>query len=85
MPEPKEGTVSVGDVARQAIHRLEVTTARLIVGIERRDQTIAQTQDQLRELLSHCEAQAQHSGSAVDESAYNDVAGKLRGILDGEQ
>lgn len=85
MPEPKEGTVTVGDVSRQAIQRLELTTARLIVGIERRDLTIANMGERMRQLLSYCEGQAQHCGSAVDESAYGDIADKLRGMLDGEQ
>jgi alkaline phosphatase len=77
--------VSTADVSRSAINRLEARVETLQVGIERRDLTINRLQDQARELLSYCESQAQHCGSAVDETAYGDVAGKLRGILDGEQ
>lgn len=63
--------VTVDQVAQQAIERLQGR--------------INELEEAARELLSYCEGQAQHSGSAVDESAYGDVAGKLRAILDGEQ
>lgn len=48
-------------------------------------QRLTTREDELRELLSYFEAQAQHSGYALEESAYTDAAGKLRAILDGEK
>jgi hypothetical protein len=44
-----------------------------------------ETTDELRHLLSYCEDQAQHIGSVVGQEAYDDVADKLREILDGER
>ena len=81
MPEQ----VTVGQVAQRAIGRLQgrIETLTAIMGEVFR--ISADLQDQLRQLVSYCEDQAQHSGSAVDESAYTDVASKLRAILDGEQ
>lgn len=63
--------VTVGQVAQQAIERLQGR--------------INELEEAARELLSYCEGQAQHSGSAVDESAYDDISRKLRDLLDGEQ
>ena len=77
--------VTVGQVAEQAINRLQSRVDTLQAGIERRDLTIANLEERMRTLLSYCQQQAQHCGSAVDETAYGDVAGKLRGMLDGEQ
>lgn len=77
--------VTVGQVAQQAINRLQSRIDTLGAGIERRDLTIARQEDQMRQLLSYCEDQAQHSGYALEESAYRDIAGKLRQLLDGEQ
>jgi hypothetical protein len=79
-----EENVTVGDVSRQAIERISGQVKSLTATMNEAARISADLQDQFRELLSYCEAQAQHSGSAVDESAYNDVAGKLRAILDGE-
>lgn len=76
--------VSTADVSRSAINRLEARIDKLQAGVERRDLTISRHQDQLREALSYCESQAQHAGYALEESAYRDVAEKLRAILDGE-
>jgi hypothetical protein len=77
--------VTVGQVAEQAINRLQSRIDTLQAGIERRDLTIVRQQEQMRELLSYCRSQAQHSGYALEESAYEDIAGKMRGMLDGEQ
>lgn len=79
-----EVKVTVGQVAERAINRLQSRIDTLEAGIERRDLTITRQEDQMRQLLSYCQGQAQHSGSATDESAYDDVAAKLRSILDGE-
>jgi hypothetical protein len=59
--------VSTSDVARQVITRM--SEAAII------------REHQLHELLSYLDGQAQHAGSAVDESAYRDAADKLREVL----
>jgi hypothetical protein len=84
MPEPKEGTVSVGQVTQQVIERLQGRAASVTAAMSEASRISTDLQDQLRQLLSYCEDQAQHSGYALEESAYRDVADKLRAILDGE-
>lgn len=81
MPEQ----VTVGQVAQQAIGRLQARIVALQSALAEVRTQSAHVQDTFRQLLSYCEDQAQHSGSAVDESAYSDIAGKLRQLLDGEQ
>ena len=80
MPE----NVTVGQVAQQAIDRLQGKYDQLQASLAEISTVSASLQDQLRELLSYCEGQAQHSGYALEESAYLDVAQKLRHLLDGE-
>lgn len=75
MPEARK--VTTGQVAQQAIERLGRQVREIVKKERQRDEA-------LRQLLSYCEDQAQHSGYALEESAYDDVAQKLRGILDGE-
>lgn len=77
--------LTTGQVAEQAIERLQSRIDTLTTGVERRDLTIANLEERMRTLLSYCTEQAQHSGYALEESAYEDIAGKLRGLLDGEQ
>lgn len=76
--------VTVGQVAQRAIDRLQARIDTLEAGVERRDLTINRQTEQLRQVLSYCEDQAQHAGYALEESAYRDAAEKLRAILDGE-
>lgn len=44
----------------------------------------AATQDAFRELLSYCEGMRDGNESGDAREAYDDVASKLRGMLDGE-
>lgn len=70
--------VTIGQVAQQAIERLTAQGKTLASTLAEVSRISTDLQDQLRELLSYCESQA------LEESAYRDVASKLRGILDGE-
>jgi len=76
--------VTVDRVAQQAIERLQGRFDSLQQHLVDVQQASAQLQEQFRQLLSYCEDQAQHSGYALEESAYLDIAGKLRQLLDGE-
>ncbi|HJT93201.1 MAG TPA: hypothetical protein VJ777_14910 [Mycobacterium sp.] len=76
--------VSTHDVARMALRRLEHRTNDLASAMSDLQAATATANDELRELLSYCESQAQHSGYALEESGYADIAKRLRGILDGE-
>ena len=84
MPEPE--TVSVGDVSRQAIERLQGRVASITQTMGEVSRISADLQDQMRQLLSYCESQDPGPGfKRTDaELAYSDVADKLRNILDGE-
>lgn len=84
MAETPKMAVSVGQVAEMAIGRLQGKYDALQAALAEIAQASAQLQEEFRYLLSYCEEQAQHSGYALEESAYRDVADKLRTLLDGE-
>lgn len=88
MPEQ----VTVGQVAQQAIGRLQgrIETLTAIMGDVSR--ISADLQDQLRQLVSYCEGQAADADDSMGyyerqyaRPVYGEIAEKLRAILDGEQ
>lgn len=83
MPENIE--VAVGDVARQAIERLQDRFKTLQLTMGEISRVSADLQDQLRELLSYCESRNAEAATGSEAAyAYGEIADKLRGILDGE-
>lgn len=83
MPETRMA-VSTADVSRMALDRLATSLDELKAGVLKQAKHIMALEDEFRHLLSYCEDQAQHSGYALEQSAYLDIADKLRSLLDGE-
>lgn len=65
--------------ARDIAHAQRATSTQdtLLAQINRRD-------DELRELLSYLQSEAMTSVHDAEAAAYDDAAGKLRKLLDGE-
>jgi hypothetical protein len=79
--------VSTHDVARQAVDRLAARAAAAEASLAEVTRVTCELQDQLRELLSYCQTQAEafDPDDQIDEfNPYDDVTVKLREILDGE-
>lgn len=83
MPEQ----VTVGQVAQQAIERLQSRFDALQAALGEVRTQSAQLQDAFRQLLSYCEtaaARAERNDRMDIADAYDDITRKLRDLLDGE-